>query len=1272
MLKIGEKDWIDIGSDENWSYTWDASSEAPGIYTITAKAVDLVGNENIASIKVYIDLSIPTISLTSPSNGAYVSGHIDLVVNVSDDESVRKVYLSTNNGQSYDIVLFDGTQKNVSITNSLDTTVLPDGDNTLVVRAEDNSGRNGNGQVLIKIDNKLPSVLLTSHSLINGYLVFSEDTIVSGTIDDVYPPNSVLVVLNNNTNIANLSGYSWSYPLTFQLTDPVTNNLTVIAVDKVNTTNSTNFTCVIDKVTPSSYITFPVAGSFTNGVVLKIEGYSVDDIGISKVLLSLDGGTNYFQVTNTNANGTNYFWTNVNLNLLSEGNITLIAKAYDYVGKSLNSQGVLFTLDKTPPSITISSPTDNTTVSTQFVISASSVDNNNPVSYMVIRIDGVPVKTNTGNLISYNYVTNVSGEGKKIIEVIAVDRAGNPSSSTISVVVNTDPAKVSNVNISSGGSGIYVRGNVAITGTAYDSFQVSNVGYTIGGPSNFVWVVSNASSTSTNFSFSFDSTSYPDGLNTLYIRPLDNLGGFVDFSTNIYIDNTKPIITFVNPDANYKYYGGLFSVIISVNDNILLQSFRIFTNGSIFSNDTTSLNGKTSEIVSFVWDLTPLNNGNTNSIVFELVDKANNTNYATNYFIVSNDIPGLTVNNPVVNSFISTNLFISGVAIYTNGGIKNVQWKVGTNPFQDAQINSFSPDGTTNYFTNNTATSNVYQEGSRILTVRAIASNNTYIDKSVVFYLDYTLPNGQIISPTNGNSYYGTITISGTASDTNSTSYNSGVSNLKLYIQTNGVSLTGWNGVVLVDNTNASTLNWSTNWDTTTLPVGTNINIIVEITDRAGNKRYLTNTINVRPYITSLSTNNTWVGNTLTVNGSNFGTGSVDIVFKSASQNSPSGLNNSRSITIPASARSGYVKVVVNGIESINSNWIDLWDFVNAGSVPNAQVNSRFTLGPNDKIYFVQSGKSGATWATNFLRTDYSGAFQNIPFFGSSIPNGEVAGNGNAIDVRSNIIVTAYSPVKQGGIWVTILTNGTSSTGRLTNVQIDSITLAGTPLMDVFIDKNLGIHVVYSDKNNGKIKYAYSANRGTNWIIEDVATNVGFSPVEQDAQPSVYVDVYGNQHVAYYDHTYGKLMHAYKSGTVWQVEIADSLQVNGLYSDIVIDTNNTIHISYYNGDQGDLMYSSKNGGWIREIVDYSGICGKFTGIDINGNEKAISYFSETYSVGYLGYYNGTSWRLIQVPQYTGMNVIYGRYSGVRFSSAGDPWVGFVDGANVLWVAKYRK
>ncbi len=1265
-------DWIDLGNEENWSYKWDTSQVNSGKYKIQARAVDLVGNEATNEVEIYIDKTLPSLTISSPTNNQYVKETISISLAANDDESVSSVLLSTNAGVTFDLQLFSGNQKTVNITTNFDTTTLPNGDNILYFKVIDSTGKERNYPLTLKVDNLPPNIIVSSHIPNNGYIILSEDTILSGTIDDIYPPKLFIFTLGTNTNLAEVTGLSWKTYLSFTLADPPTNTISITVVDQVDTTNTTNISIIVDKIAPQSYITFPTGGYITNGSIITVSGWAIDDVGINRIQISFNGGSNYSTISFTNINETNYFSTNVNLNLLPEGNVTFIARAYDFAGKSLNSPGVLFTIDKTPPTITVSSPTNNTTVNTQFVITASATDNNDPIRMMIIKIDNIPVKTNLGNNITYTYITNTSGEGQKNIEVIAIDRAGNPSSIPIKVIVNTDPAKISNVVISSSGSGIYTRDIVTITGTAYDSSQISNVGYAIDDIANLEYFISNATTSSTNFSFSFDSQVYSDGLHTLYIRPIDNLGGFIDFVTNFYIDNTKPVITFINPSENYQKYGGILNITIQVNDNLSLKSFTVWTNEGILTNDNSSILGQTSKIINLSWDLISLPNDQTNSITVILVDMANNTNYATNYFITFNDLPELIVYTPTTGDFISSNLVIIGTAIYSNG-IRNVQYKIASSPFQDVQTNVFSPDGTTNNFTN-ISTTTIYQEGPTYLTVRAIASNGNYIDKSTLIYIDYTSPRGIIEFPTNGD-YYGTITISGLAYDTNSASYNSGIKTVKLYIQTNGVNLTGWNGVVLLDNISAPITNWSTNWDTTTLPVATNINIILEVIDNAGNTHYSTNTINVRPYITSFDKYNTWIGNSLTINGYNFGTGNVEIVFKGNSAISSTGSGTSRTITIP-SAKSGYVKLIVNGIESINSNWIDLWDFVNVTEAPSPQVNSRFTLDENNKIYFVQSGRSGSSWATNFLITDALGSFQVIPIFGSSIPAGEVTGNGNAIYVRSNLIVAAYSPTKAGGIRVSILTNNGSSIQLKTNIQIDTVTLAGTPLIDVFIDNSMNIYVAYfaKDLNNGTVRLAYSSDYGATWTIEDVETDLGTDPLILDAHPSVYVDQYSTPHLVYFKYKDEQhLRHAYKSGTSWITETVDSIQYNGLFSDMVIDENNSIHVSYENVDQGDTMYALKNnGGWIRELVDYTGIAGHFTSIDVKHNEKAISYYNNVYGNASLAYYNGTQWRVINIPQYTGMNLVYGKYTGVRFTTDGNIWVGFADNGNQLWVAKYLK
>jgi hypothetical protein len=75
---------------------------------------------------------------------------------------------------------------------------------------------------------------------------------------------------------------------------------------------------------------------------------------------------------------------------------------------------------------------------------------------------------------------------------------------------------------------------------------------------------------------------------------------------------------------------------------------------------------------------------------------------------------------------------------------------------------------------------------------------------------------------------------------------------------------------------------------------------------------------------------------------------------------------------------------------------------------------------------------------------------------------------------------------------------------------------------------------------------------------------------------------------------------------------------------------------------------------------------------VKGNEKAIAYYNNVYANGSLAYYDGTQWRVILIPQYTGVNAVYGKYTGVRFATDGNVWVGFTDGTSQLWVAKYLK
>jgi subtilisin family serine protease len=86
-----------LGDDNSAPYTfwWNTTTLSNGTYTLTATAQDAAGNWRSSSISVTVqntsDTTAPIISLTSPTDGAIVSGNVSVLVNATDNVAVVQV-----------------------------------------------------------------------------------------------------------------------------------------------------------------------------------------------------------------------------------------------------------------------------------------------------------------------------------------------------------------------------------------------------------------------------------------------------------------------------------------------------------------------------------------------------------------------------------------------------------------------------------------------------------------------------------------------------------------------------------------------------------------------------------------------------------------------------------------------------------------------------------------------------------------------------------------------------------------------------------------------------------------------------------------------------------------------------------------------------------------------------------------------------------------------------------------------------------------------------
>jgi hypothetical protein len=90
-------DDVYLRSDASAPYAagWNAAAASAGPHTIRVRAYDLIGNYTDATISVSVtagDTTAPNVTITTPSNGASVSGLTSITADVTDNVSIQRVW----------------------------------------------------------------------------------------------------------------------------------------------------------------------------------------------------------------------------------------------------------------------------------------------------------------------------------------------------------------------------------------------------------------------------------------------------------------------------------------------------------------------------------------------------------------------------------------------------------------------------------------------------------------------------------------------------------------------------------------------------------------------------------------------------------------------------------------------------------------------------------------------------------------------------------------------------------------------------------------------------------------------------------------------------------------------------------------------------------------------------------------------------------------------------------------------------------------------------
>lgn len=419
-------DGVNIGgalTTAPYTLAWDSTTATDGNHTLTAIASDAAGNSTTsAGVSVTVDNSPPTVSLTAPTSGAHVAGTISLAATAADDIGVASVQFQVDGVDQGSLVT------TAPYTLNWLTTAVADGLHSLTAIARDATGNHTTSvAVSVTVDNTAPTVAVTSPAA---------SAHARGTV-------GLTVAASDNNAVASiqykLDGTNLGSPVTatpFSASwDSTTaadgsHTLTAVATDTAgNATTSAGVTVVVDNTAPTVSVISPAAGGVSGTVTVSAS--ASDNAAVASVQFQLDGVNLGSAITTAPYN---YSWVTTTA---TAGAHNLTAIAYDTAGNSNTSAAVAVTVpDTTAPTVSITSPVNNASVSGTISITASASDNVG-VTKVQFKLDGANLGsavTTAPYTVSWN--TASASNVSHTLTAVASDAAGhNTTSSTITVTV---------------------------------------------------------------------------------------------------------------------------------------------------------------------------------------------------------------------------------------------------------------------------------------------------------------------------------------------------------------------------------------------------------------------------------------------------------------------------------------------------------------------------------------------------------------------------------------------------------------------------------------------------------------------------------------------------------------------------------------------------------------------------------------------------------------------------------------------------------------------
>jgi subtilisin family serine protease len=390
-----------------------------------------------------------------------------------------------------------------------------------------------------------------------------------------------------------------------------------------------------DNIPPTVALTSPADGATVSETV-TVDANTDDNFGVAKV--EFYAGTTLLG-TDTAAP----FSVSWNTRSVANGTYTLKARAYDAAGQSSVAE-VAVTVDNDfiAPSAIITSPRSGETVSGVAVISASASDNK-----AVWRVDFYRGTTligrDTSAPYSVNWDTAAVSPGPATLSARVYDMSGNMGTSpSVTVYVGADTVAPT-TSLTSPADGSILKGAVTLQATASDVYGVTKVEFYLDG--NLL-----GTDTTSPYSASWDTLTVPSGSYVLESRAHDITGNVgTSAPVAVFADNAAPAVSFTAPDSGAAVHGTV-ALQVSASDNHAVARVELYEGATLIGIDTTAP-------YSVSWDTSLVSEGN-HALTAKAYDAAGNLGSAYATLRVDNTVPAVAITSPAQGAtvFVQTTL----------------------------------------------------------------------------------------------------------------------------------------------------------------------------------------------------------------------------------------------------------------------------------------------------------------------------------------------------------------------------------------------------------------------------------------------------------------------------------------------------------------------------------------------------------------------------------------------------------------------------------------